>query len=63
MAMSSYVWLCVYMCECVAICGYQETIKGTERASPIYTLSIGNSSRVIFRIGIKLPRARRGCFA
>ena len=24
--------------------------------------SIGNSSRVIFRIGIKLPRARRGCF-
>ena len=30
----------------------------------LYTpYSIGNSSRVIFRIGIKLPRARRGCFA
>ena len=24
--------------------------------------SIGNLSRVIFRIGIKLPRALRGCF-
>ena len=24
--------------------------------------SIGKSSRVIFRIGIKLPRALRGCF-
>ena len=22
MAMSSYVWLCVAMCECVAMCGY-----------------------------------------
>ena len=31
---------------------------------PPYTLcSIGNSSRVIFRIGIKLPRALRGGFA
>ena len=27
---------------------YQEIIKGTERASPIYTYSICNSSRVIF---------------
>ena len=40
---------------------HQERIKGTERASPIQTLfhSIGNPSRVIFRIGIKLPRALR----
>ena len=40
----------------------QERIKGTKKASPIYTLFIGNSSRVIFRIVIKLPRALRGCF-
>ena len=26
----------------------QERIKGTEKASPIHTYSIGNSSRVIF---------------
>ena len=38
----------------------QERIKGTEKVSPSY--SIVNSSRVIFRIGIKLPRALRGCF-
>ena len=37
----------------------QERIKGTEKASPIHILSIGNSSRVIFRIGIKLPCAQR----
>ena len=30
----------------------QETIKGTERPSPYTPYSIGNSSRVIFRIGI-----------
>ena len=40
----------------------QERIKGTEKTSPIIPYSIGNSSRVIFRIGIKLPRALRGCF-
>ena len=41
----------------------QERIKGTEKAYPPYTpYSVGNSSRVIFRIGIKLPCARRGCF-
>ena len=40
----------------------QERIKGTEKASPYTPYSIGNSSRVIFRIGIKLPRALRGCF-
>ena len=40
----------------------QERIEGTEKASLIHTLSIGNSSGVIFRIGIKLPRALRGCF-
>ena len=34
-----------------------------QRGHPPYTpYSIGNSSRVIFRIGIKLPRALRGCF-
>ena len=34
-----------------------------QRGHPPYTpYSIGNSSRVIFRIGIKLPRARRGGF-
>ena len=37
--------------------------KRGQRGHPPYTpYSIGNSSRVIFRIGIKLPRARRGCF-
>ena len=41
----------------------QDRIKGTEKANSIYTAySIGNSSRVIFRIGITLPRALRGCF-
>ena len=40
----------------------QERIKGTEKASQYTPYSIGNSSRVIFRIGIKLPRALRGCF-
>ena len=40
----------------------QERIKGTEKESPYTPCSIGNSSRVIFRIGIKLPRALRGCF-
>ena len=41
----------------------QERIKGTEKASPIHTLfhRTGNSSRVIFRIGLKLSRALRGC--
>ena len=34
----------------------------TEKAPPYTPYSIGNSSRVIFRIGIKLPRALRGCF-
>ena len=29
--------------------GKQERIKGTEKASPIHTYSIGNSSRVIFK--------------
>ena len=38
--------------------------KGDREGIPPYTpYSIGNSSRVIFRIGIKLPRALRGCFA
>ena len=37
----------------------QERIK---KASPYTPYSIGNSSGVIFRIGIKLPRALRGCF-
>ena len=37
--------------------------KGDREGIPPYTpYSIGNSSRVIFRIGIKLPRARRGYF-
>ena len=40
----------------------QERIKGTEKASPYTLCSIGNSAPVIFRIGIKLPRALRGCF-
>ena len=44
------------------ICPHQERIKGTEKASPIQPYSIGNSSRVILRIGIKLPRALLGCF-
>ena len=35
---------------------------GQRRHPPYTPYSIGNSSRVIFRIGIKLPRARRGCF-
>jgi len=36
--------------------------KGDREGMPPYTpYSIGNSSRVIFRIGIKLPRALRGC--
>ena len=43
-------------------CCDQETIKGTEKAPPYTPYFIGNSSRVIFRIGIKLPRALRGCF-
>ena len=33
--------------------------RGDREGTPY---SIGNSSRVIFRIGIKLPRALRGCF-
>ena len=37
----------------------QERIK---KASPYTPYSIGNSSGVIFRTGIKLPRALRGCF-
>ena len=41
---------------------YQERIKLTEKASPYTPYSIGNSPRVIFRIGIKLPRSLRGCF-
>jgi len=37
--------------------------KGDREGIPLYTpYSIGNSSRVILRIGIKLPRALRGCF-
>ena len=40
----------------------QERIKGTEKASAIHTLFHRYSSRVILRIGIKLPRALRGCF-
>ena len=35
---------------------------GQRRRPPYIPYSIGNSSRVIFRIGLKLPRARRGCF-
>ena len=46
----------------IHIVNNQEKIKGTEIASPYPSYSIGNSSRVIFRIGIKLPRALRGCF-
>ena len=41
---------------------YTREDKG-DRGHPPYTpYSIVNSSRVIFRIGIKLPRALRGCF-
>ena len=36
--------------------------KGDREGIPYTPYSIGNSSRVIFRIGIKLPRALRGCF-
>ena len=36
--------------------------RGQRRHAPYTPYSIGNSSRVIFRIGIKLPRAQRGCF-
>ena len=37
--------------------------KGDREGIPQYTpYSIGNSSRVIFRIGRKLPRSLRGCF-
>ena len=37
--------------------------KGDREGNPSYTpYSSGNSYRVIFRIGIKLPRALRGCF-
>ena len=36
--------------------------KGDRESIPYTPYSIGNSSRVIFRIGIKLPRALRGCF-
>ena len=36
--------------------------EGTEKASPYTPYSIGNLSRVIFRNGIKLPSALRGCF-
>ena len=35
--------------------------RGQRRHSPYTPYSIGNSSRVIFRIGIKLPHALRGC--
>ena len=34
---------------CVTNVSHQERIKGTEKASSIHTLSIGNSSRVIFK--------------
>ena len=36
--------------------------KGDREGIPYTPYSIGNSSQVIFRIGIKLPRALRGCF-
>ena len=40
----------------------QERKRGQRRHPPYTPYSIGNSSRVIFRIGIKLPRALLGCF-
>ena len=40
----------------------QERIKGQRRHPPYTPYSIGNSSRVIFRIRIRLPRSLRGCF-
>ena len=36
--------------------------RGQRRHPPYTPYSIGYSSRVIFRIGIKLPRALSGCF-
>ena len=36
--------------------------KGDREDIPYTPYSISNSSRVIFRIRIKLPRALRGCF-
>ena len=37
--------------------------KGDREGIPhMHPIRISNSSRVIFRIGIKLPRVLRGCF-
>ena len=37
--------------------------KGDRKGIPYtHPIRISNSSRVIFRIGMKLPRALRGCF-
>ena len=36
--------------------------KADREGIPHTPYSIGNSSRIIFRVGVKLPRALRGCF-
>ena len=45
-----------------AVSARQERIKGQRKHPPYTPCSIGNSSRVIFRIRLRLARSLRGCF-